>query len=62
MSALTARVRVGWRKFIELSGVLCGQRWLVKMKGRLYKTCVRTAMIYGGETWTMRKDEEAVLL
>ena len=34
----------------------------MKMKGRLYKTSVRTAMIYGGETWTMRKEEKAVLL
>ena len=41
--------------------MLCGQRWSVKMKGKLYKTCVRTSMIYGSETWTMRK-EEAVLL
>ena len=34
----------------------------MKMKGKLYKICVRTSMIYGGETWTMRKEEEAVLL
>ena len=32
------------------------------MNGELYKTCVRTAMIYCDETWTMRKEEEAVLL
>ena len=33
----------------------------MKMKGKLYKTCLRTAMIYGVQMWTMRK-EEAVLL
>ena len=27
----------------------------------MYKTCVTTAMIYGGETWVMRKEEENVL-
>ena len=62
LSAVTARVRVGWRKFRELSGVLCGKKWSVKMKGKLYKACVRTAMVYGGETWTMRKEDEGVLL
>lgn len=31
------------------------------MKGTVYKTCVRTVMIYGGETWAMRKEDEAVL-
>ena len=61
LNAVTARVRVGWKKFRELSAVLCGRKWSVKMKGKLYKTCVRTAMIYGGETWTWR-NEEAVLL
>lgn len=61
LSAVTARVRVGWMKFRELSGVLCGRKWSVKMKGRVYKACVRAAMIYGGETWVMRKEEEGVL-
>jgi len=62
MNAVTLRTRVGWRKFKELSAVLCGQKWSVKMKGKLYKICVRTAMTYGGETWAMRKEEEVVLL
>ena len=61
LSAVTARVRVGWMKFRELSGVLCGRKWSVKMKGRVYKACVRAAMVYGGETWLVRK-EEGVLL
>jgi hypothetical protein len=61
LSAVTARVRVGWMKFKELSGVLRGRKWSVQMKGRVYKACVRTAMVYGGETWVMRREEENVL-
>ena len=61
LSAVTVRVRVGWMKFRELSGILCGKKWSVKMKGRVYKACVRAAMVYGGETWVMRKEEEGVL-
>jgi hypothetical protein len=61
LNAVTSRVRVGWMKFRELHGVLCGRKWSVKMKGRVYRACVRAAMIYGGETWVMRKEEECVL-
>ena len=41
LSTVTARVRVGWMKFRELSAVLCGGRWSVKMKGKVHNTCVR---------------------
>ena len=57
LSAVTARVCVGWVKFRELSGMLCGRKWSARMKGRVYKACVRAAIVYGGETWVMRKEE-----
>jgi len=60
--AVTMRVRAGWNKFRNLSGVLCGKRWSLKMKGIIYSTCVRPVMIYGGETWTLKKEDEALLL
>ena len=50
-TATLARKRVAWRKFKELSGVLCGKGFSLMMKGRLYKACVRTALLYGTETW-----------
>ena len=62
LSAVTARVRVGWMKFRELSAVLCGRKWSMKMKGKVYRSCVRAAMVYGSETWVMKKEEEGVLL
>ena len=46
---------MGWMK---LSGVLCGKKWSVNLKGRVFTACVRTAMVYGSETWVMRKPEE----
>ena len=33
----------------------------MKMKGTVYKGCVRAAMVYCGETWVIRKVEEGVL-
>ena len=41
--------------------MLYGKKWSVRLKGKLYKACVRTVMIYGAETWVMRKEEEGVL-
>ena len=37
--------------------VLCVRKRSVKMKGRVYKAYVRATMVYGGETWVMRKEE-----
>ena len=51
---VAARIHVGWRKFRELSAVQCGQKWLVKLKGKMNKTYARTAMTYCGETWAVR--------
>lgn len=34
---------------------------LPKQKGKLYKTWVRTTMVYGGEVWAMRTEEERKL-
>ena len=33
----------------------------MKMKGKVYKACVRTAMTYGSEAWVVRKEDEGVL-
>ena len=60
LSAVVARMRVGWGKFKELSGVLCGKKWSMKMKGRVLKSCVIRAMVYGSETWAMRRVEENI--
>ena len=31
------------------------------MKGRIYQSCVRSAMLYGSETWCLRKNAIAIL-
>ena len=41
-----------------MSGVLCDRRMKVKIKGKVYKTIVRPAMVYGAETWTVKKAHE----
>ena len=57
--AIVMRVRAGWKKFRDLSGLLCGKKFSLKMKGTVYSTCVRTVMTYGGEMWRAKKEGEA---
>ena len=60
-SAVTARVRCGWRKFHELAPFLTSKAPSPKMKGLVYSACVRSCMTYGGETWALRADHERKL-
>ena len=33
----------------------------MRIKGKIYKACVRTATVYGSETWNMKTVEEGIL-
>ena len=56
-AASRTRVRCGWKKFHELAPVLTLKGASFKLKGKIYKTCVRSAMIYGSETWPMKVED-----
>ena len=60
-TAVTARLRIGCMKFRECSEILKGRRFSLKMKGKIYKSCVRSAMLYGSEAWCLREKEMAIL-
>ena len=60
-AAVTARTRTGWIKFRESEELLCGRNFLLKIKERIYQSCVRMAMLYGNDTWCLRKNEMAIL-
>ena len=47
-----------WRNWKKLSGVLCDIIMKVKIKGKVYKTIVRPAMVYVAETWAVKKAHE----
>ena len=42
-------------KFRECGELLLGRRCSLKMKGMVYCSCVRSAMLYGSETWYLRE-------
>ena len=55
--ASRARVRCAWAKFRELSPVLTARGASLKVKGKLYSTCVQCVMMYGSETWAMKVED-----
>ena len=48
--AATTRIRNGWMRFRELLTFLTFIGPRLEIKGRLYASCVRRALTYGGET------------
>ena len=59
--AVSRRCRLGWIKLIDLVSILAGRRLMMRIKGKIYKACVRTAMVYGSETWNVKTAEEGTL-
>jgi len=49
-AAVETRIRIGSNKFRQL-----------KVRGRLYSSCVRSSMLHASETWPVRKENEVAL-
>ncbi|KAK3539988.1 hypothetical protein QTP70_019636, partial [Hemibagrus guttatus] len=54
-------VQAGWNGWRKVSGVLCDRKISVRIKGKVYRTVVRPAMLYGLETVSLRKRQESEL-
>ena len=59
---VTYRVQSGWKNRKRVSGVLCDRGMNVTIKGKVYRTVVRPALMYGAETWALKKAQEKKLL
>ncbi|KAK3553592.1 hypothetical protein QTP70_005764 [Hemibagrus guttatus] len=55
------RVQAGWNGWRKVSGVLCERKISARIKGKVYRTVVRLAMLYGLETVSLRKRQESEL-
>ena len=55
---MTHIIQSGWKNWKRVSGILCDRRISLRVKGKVYKTVVRPAMMYGAETWSMKKAQE----
>ena len=54
-AAVTAKTRVGWKNFTECKEIQFGKRFSLQMKGKIYKSYVRSAMLYRSEMWCSRE-------
>ena len=51
----TTCVKTAWKKFKELKPVLSSRHLSFKTRGRVYNTCVRSAMLHASKTWPVTK-------
>ena len=60
-ATVTARTRLGWKKFRECGKILFRKRFSLQMKRKIYKSYVRSAILYGSKMWCLRENEIAIL-
>ena len=49
------RVKTAWKKFKDLLPVLSSRHLSFKTRGRVYSSCVWSAMLHASETWPLTK-------
>ena len=60
-ATVTAKVRIGWVRFRERGELLLETMFSLRMKGKLYRFCLRSAILYGIEPWYLKENEKAIL-
>ena len=60
-AAVTARVRFGCVRFRKCGELLLGNRFFLKMKGKVHRCWVRSAILYGREAWCLKENEKSIL-
>ncbi|KAK3570342.1 hypothetical protein QTP86_017287 [Hemibagrus guttatus] len=55
------RVQAGWNGWRNVLGVLCDRKISARIKGKVYRTVVRAAMLYGLDIVSLRKRQESEL-
>ena len=51
------RVQAGWNGWRKVSGIICDRRLPARVKGKVYSSVVRPAMVYGLETVAVTKKQ-----
>ena len=52
------RIQAGWGAWRKVTGIMCDRKVPAAVKGRMYKTMIRPAMLYGMETVAVTKGLE----
>ena len=59
--SVITRIRSGWCKFRYLVTLITSTGLPLGAKSRLYTACVRSVMLYGSETWSVKEDDVILL-
>ena len=51
------RVQAGWNRWRKVSGVICNRRLPARVKGKVYSSVLRPAMVYGLEMVAVTKKQ-----
>ena len=59
-SSKSVRAKIGkaWQKWREVTGVVCDKRMPLKTKAKIYKSVIRSVLLYGTESAALRREEE----
>ena len=57
VEAVRNRVRCAWSKFRELYPILAVRGVPLRVKGKIYRACVQSVLMYGSETWALRVED-----
>jgi hypothetical protein len=49
------RIKVGWLKWCQASGILCDPTLQHKLKGKFYRIVTRPAKLYGEKCWLTKR-------
>jgi len=55
-AAVQNRIRIEWNKFRQVVPLLTNKDISLKVRGRLYHSCVWSSMVHGSETWPVSKE------
>ena len=60
--AVRPRVAAAWGMWREISGLLLNKGIPLARRGMVFDVCIRSVMLYGGETWALTKRLESLLV
>jgi hypothetical protein len=49
------RIKAGWLKWRQVSGILCDPSVPLKLKYKFYRIAIRPVMLYGVECWPTKR-------
>ena len=57
----STKVKIGGVRFKKCGELLLGSRFPPRMKGKVHRCCVRSAIGYGSKTWRLKENEKTIL-